>query len=361
MNENTKPALLTLVLAFGAVYLIWGSTYLAIRYAIETLPGLTMAGARFLLAGGLLYAWARWRGAASPTLHQWRNAAIIGALLLLGGNGLVVWAEHYVHSGWAALLVGTEPLWVVILMLLAPGSKRPDLRTVVAIAIGFAGVVVLTAPGAEDGGSPLFLPAVLALPLAALSWAAGSLYGRRADLPRSAPLATAMQMLAGGAFLLLTGTGVGELRGIDPSTFSMTSILAFGYLVVFGSLIAFTAYAWLVRNVEPTLVATYAYVNPVVAVVLGWWLADEPVSQRTLFAAALIVGAVVLLSMPKRRPSSLARIDASSRAPALRTADEVPADEVPASCARVPPAPPTTDPQAPTGARDGLGKLDRCA
>jgi drug/metabolite transporter (DMT)-like permease len=334
---------------FAAVYLIWGSTYLAIRFAIETLPGLTMAGIRFLIAGGLLYAWARWRGAQAPTREQWRNAAIIGGLLLLGGNGLVVWAEHYVPSSWAALLVGTEPLWVVILLLLGPGSKRPPARTIVAITIGFAGVVVLTAPGSagSDTGMKLFLPALLALPMAALSWAGGSLYARNANLPRSAPLATSTQMLTGGALLLLTGGTLGEWHGIDPSTFSSTSLLAFAYLVVFGSLIAFSAYAWLVRNIDPTLAATYAYVNPVVAVALGWWLADEPVSLRTLFAATLIVGAVVLLSMGKKRPR--ARVTAASREAIRDTVESV--------------ATPMPSPH-PNRGLDGTGgqaKLDRCA
>lgn len=353
MTESTKPSLLVLVLAFGIVYLIWGSTYLAIRYAIETLPGLTMAGARFLLAGGLLYAWARWRGATSPTLEQWRNAAIIGGLLLLGGNGLVVWAEHYVHSGWAALLVGTEPLWVVILLLLAPGSKRPDARTILAIGIGFAGVVVLTVPGGSSDGTPLYLPAVLALPMAALSWAAGSLYARKANLPRSAPLATATQMLAGGVLLLLTGAGVGEWRDIDPSTFSNASMIAFAYLVVFGSLIAFSAYAWLVRNVDPTLAATYAYVNPVVAVALGWWLADEPVGLRTVFAAILIVSAVILLSVRKQKRPGRARADVPSTA----TAGTGIASTGIASTVSTPPAVSRSS----HAADEQLNKLDRCA
>lgn len=333
MSELTRPARFQWFFAFAAVYLIWGSTYLAIRFAIETLPGWSMAGVRFLLAGGVLYAWARLRGARALTRGQWRNAWLIGTLLLLGGNGLVVWAEHYVPSGWAALIVGTEPIWVTIFLLLGAGRERPRARTLVAIATGFVGVAVLTAPGTVSGSS-LYLPGLIALLIAPASWAAGSLLARDADLPRSAALATASQMLTGGAALLATGTVLGEWRAFDPSAVSVGSWLAFAYLVVFGSLIAFSAYAWLVRNAEPTLAATYAYVNPVVAVFLGGLLAGEPLGIRTFVACGLIIGAVVLLSVRRRarippRPVPIRRSDPAEEGPA----GEVPADEVLDRCA----------------------------
>ncbi|MEM7051994.1 MAG: EamA family transporter [Acidobacteriota bacterium] len=301
MTEAQRAFRLKMILSFTAVYLIWGSTYLAIRFAIETLPTFTMASVRFVIAGLVLYGWARWRGAKAPTGRQWRHAAIIGGLLLLGGNGLVVWAEHYIPSGWAALLVGTEPLWIVLLLMLSRSGERPTPRTVFAIVVGFVGVAVLTAPGNSPEGGGLYWPAAVAVPLAALSWAIGSLYSRRADMPESNPLATSLQMLTGGALLGLTGAGFGEFQNLDPSAFSLTSLAALAYLIVFGSLIAFSAYAWMVRNVDPTLVATYAYVNPVVAVILGWLFAGEPVGWRTLIAGGFILGAVALLSKRPRK------------------------------------------------------------
>lgn len=313
MTDTDRSNRLKLISAFAAVYLIWGSTYLAIRFAIETLPGFTMAGVRFLLAGTVLVVWARLRGAAWPTAREWRSALIIGGFLLLGGNGLVVWAEHHIPSGWAALLVGTEPLWVMLIMLAMPGGKRPTPRTVFAILVGFAGVVVLTAPGASQAGE-IHLGAALAVLLGAASWAFGSLYARRAELPASPRMATAAQMLTGGALLAITGAGLGEWQTIDPSVISMRSMLAFAYLVIFGSLAAFSAYSWLIRNVEPTLAATYAYVNPVVAIFLGWLLASEPLGTRTWIAMTMIVGAVVLLSLRRRR--------GRGRLPAQRSAPE---------------------------------------
>lgn len=320
MTDSERGFRFKMIGSFAIVYVVWGSTYVAIRFAIETLPGFTMAGARFMIAGLVLYAWARLRGAAHPNRRQWLNAAIIGGLLFLGGNGLVVWAEHHIPSGWAALLVGTEPLWITMMLFAVPGAgARPSLRTITSIVIGFVGVAVLTAPGLGGGlgsGGEVHLGAALVVLIAAAAWAAGSLIARQADLPDSSRMATAAQMLAGGTLLSMVGFGLGEWQGFDIESVSLHSLLAFVYLITFGSLVAFSAYIWLVRNVEPTLVATYAYVNPVVAVLLGWLLADEPVGGRTLVAMTLIVLAVVLLSLRRGTRRSDTRPKPPSQEPA---------------------------------------------
>lgn len=294
MSEKVRASMLKVAIALAAVYLIWGSTYLAILFAIETLPPFLMASARFLFAGGLLYAWARWKGAPRPSLAHWRSAALIGMFLLLGGNGGVVWAEQRVESGLAALLVSTEPLWIVLLVWLLPGGHRPTMRVVTGLLLGFAGLVLLVNPGSTTGGVDLLGAAVIVL--AALSWAWGSLYGQRAKLPESPLLTTGIQMLCGGGLLFLASLVTGEPAGFDPAAVSLKSMLALGYLVVFGSLVAFTAYVWLLRAASPVLVSTYAYVNPVVAVFLGWALAGEPLTAGTLIAAAVILSGVALIT-----------------------------------------------------------------
>lgn len=299
MSEKVRASALKVAIALAAVYLIWGSTYLAIRFAIETLPPFLMAAARFLFAGALLYGWARWKGAPRPSLVHWRSAALIGMFLLLGGNGGVVWAEQRVESGLAALLIAVEPLWIVLLVWLRPGGSRPTVRVVTGLLLGFLGLVLLVSPGSAAGGADLLGAAVIVL--ASLSWAWGSLYGQRARLPESPILTTGMQMLCGGGLLFLTSLIAGEPAGFDPAAVSLRSVLALGYLLVFGSLVAFTAYVWLLRAASPVLVSTYAYVNPVVAVFLGWALAGEPLTAGTLVAAAVILSGVALISSSQAR------------------------------------------------------------
>lgn len=303
---ETPPAVWTILLAFAAVYVIWGSTYLAIRFAIETLPPFLMAGSRFVVAGAVLYGWARLRGQPAPPRVHWRSAALLGALLLVGGNGGVVWAEQRVASGLAALLVSTVPLWVVVLEGLGPRvvrGARPGRPVLLGVAAGLAGVAWLVGPQDLAGAGGVDLLGALVLVGASLSWAFGSLWSRRLPLPASPLLGTAMEMLAGGALLLLAGAVSGEiprLADIDPSARSLLALL---YLVLFGSLVAFTAYVFLLRHVATSKVATYAYVNPVVALLLGWTLAEEPLTGRTLAAAAVILGAVVLITR-YRRPAA---------------------------------------------------------
>jgi drug/metabolite transporter (DMT)-like permease len=302
-NEEAQGATRAGILAaLAAVYVIWGSTYLAIRFAVETLPPFLMAAARFLVAGAMLYGLRRAQGFPRPTGAQWRAATIVGGLMLLGGNGGVVWAEQWIESGTAALIVATVPLWMVLLDWLRPGGAAPRLLVWAGIFVGLAGVGILF--GAPENGE-MYTAGWIVLVLASVSWAVGSLYSRTALLP--APLlATGMQMLAGGALLLLAGIVTGELQGLDPASFSTRSVLALVYLVFFGSLIGYSAYVWLLRVTTPALASTYAYVNPVVAVFLGWSLAGEALTPRIMLASAVIVGAVALITRaarPRRVPA----------------------------------------------------------
>lgn len=290
LSDSRTP----LIAAFTAVYLIWGSTYLAIRFAIETMPPFTMAGVRFVIAGGGLYAWLRLWGVGRPKPIHWRTAFVVGGLMLLGGNGGVVWAELSVPSGLAALVVATVPLWMVLLVWLS-GRGRPSVGVVVGLVVGFGGVAWLIGPERIAGGERIEPIGALVLVSAALAWAMGSLYFREAPRHTSQPLATAMSMLAGGALLLALAGATGEYARLDLSGVSLKSWIAFWYLVLFGALVGLSAYLWLMRTTTPARAATYAYVNPVVAVVLGWLLAGEPLNPRVMIAAGVIVGAVALI------------------------------------------------------------------
>lgn len=300
-----RPALVWA--ALGIVYVVWGSTYFAIRVAIDTLPPFLMAAARFLIAGGLLLAVAAWRGARTPDRSadrvgwaQWRAALIVGAALLGGGNGGVVWAEQRIPSGVAALLVATVALWFALLDRVFYG-KRLARQAGIGLGLGLAGLALLVGPAGQGEIDSL---GALACTLASLSWAAGSLYARGAPLPHRPIVATGMQMAAGGLVLLVLAVASGELAALRPAAFSTASLLALAYLVVFGSLVAFSAYVWLLRAAPVALVATYAYVNPVVAVLLGWALLSEPVTARMLVAGGIIVVAVALIAgaMPPEAP-----------------------------------------------------------
>jgi drug/metabolite transporter (DMT)-like permease len=295
--------------AFLAVYLIWGSTYFAIRVAIQTMPPLLMAGVRFLIAGALVYGWLRLRGAERPRLLHWRSALILGALLLFAGNGGVTWSEQFIPSGLAALIVAMVPIYVALLDWLRPGGARPTALRIVGLVIGFAGVALLIGPLATGGLSIALLAACVPL-LGSLCWAAGSLYARSAKLPANPLVGTGMEMLVGG--VLLTGVGLlfGEGSQVHPEKFSLDSVLAFGFLVFFGSIVAFTSYIWLLGKVSPGRVSTYAYVNPVVAVFLGWAFFSEPVTARTLIAAAIILLAVMIITLAPNRKRLVAPAEA---------------------------------------------------
>jgi drug/metabolite transporter (DMT)-like permease len=287
-------------IALLIVYVVWGSTYLAIRIVLETLPPFTTAGVRFLVAGGILYAWSIRRGdrgGDAPGGAAWRAAAIVGAGLFLGGNGGVVFAEGRIASGVAALLVATLSFWMALLDWAVYGA-RPSRATLLGIPMGFAGTALLIGPLETSGIDPM---GALACVLASLSWAAASLYSRRAPLPARTFVSTAMQMLAGGVWLVLAGLAAGEAGAFRLADVSAASAWALVYLVLAGSLAAFTAYAWLLRNAPTSIVATYAYVNPVVAVGLGWLVKAEPVTPRMAVAGAVILGSVALIANGNRR------------------------------------------------------------
>jgi drug/metabolite transporter (DMT)-like permease len=291
---------LKIVAAFLAVYIIWGSTYFAIKVAIQTMPPFLMAGLRFLVAGALVYGWLRLRGAERPKLIHWRSALILGALLLFAGNGGVTWAEQYIPSGLAALIVAMVPIYVALLDWLRPGGTRPTALRIAGLVIGFAGVVLLIGPLATGGLSLALLAACVPV-VGSLCWAAGSLYARSAKLPANPLVGTGMEMLVGGVLLTAVGLALGEGGQIHPETFSLDSVIAFGFLVFFGSIVAFTSYIWLLSKVNPGRVSTYAYVNPVVAVFLGWAFASEQVTGRTLIAAAVILFAVMIITISPNR------------------------------------------------------------
>jgi drug/metabolite transporter (DMT)-like permease len=298
-----RASLPALVAGFAAIYLIWGSTYLGIKFAVETLPPFLMAGFRFTLAGMVLYAMLRLRGAVRPTASQWRAATINGGLLLVGGNGLVTWGQQQaVPSGIAALIVGTTPVWMLLAGWLLDREPPPRGPVWLGLIAGFAGVALLVHPGTlQTAGRSGW--AVLALAAAPVCWSLGSIGSRRAGGTASLLLTSAMQMVAGGLMMIVAGTVLGEWPRLATQTVSTRSLLAFAYLTLIGSLVAFTTYTWLLRVASPAAVSTYAYVNPLVALFLGWLLGGEILDGTTLLAGLLIVGAVAFITVRRHRPA----------------------------------------------------------
>lgn len=300
-SSVTKPSTSALVLAFTAIYLIWGSTYLGIRVAIATMPPFLMAGGRFLIAGAILFIFLKLQGRAAPTLRQWRINTIIGIFLLLGGNGLVAWAEQVVPSGITALIIGVQPLFFALTEWAWPGGSRPQPITALALLIGFSGVAWLAAPWESPAHGGLNLIGVMTILSASAFWAIGSIYSRHARNNADPLTAAAMQMLTGGVALTLIAWLHGEFSRLDLHAISTKSWVAWVYLILFGSLIGFSTFVWLMKHATPARVSTYAYVNPVVAVFLGWWIADEPVGPRTIAASIVIVAAVIIITTQKTR------------------------------------------------------------
>ena len=310
-HSHRSASVPALIAGFASIYLIWGSTYLAIKFVVETLPPFLAAGCRFIIAGTILWFILRLRPGnratlapsrpqSKPTFAQWQAAWVVGSLMLAGGNGLVSWSEKYISSGVAALIVGTMPLWMVLLDWILHRNARPSITVVAGLVIGFAGVAILASNGDATAHNSTSSWAISALLLACVFWAYGSLRSRRVDQGSSMLQASAMQMIGGGMTLLVIGTIANEWPQIDPSTISSRSVLAFLYLIVAGSLIGFTSYVWLLSVASPTAVSTYAYVNPVVAVLLGWWLGNETITGRTVIAGVMVVGAVALMTMRKK-------------------------------------------------------------
>jgi len=293
-------------IALLALYIVWGSTYLGIRFAVETIPPFLHASLRFLISGAILYIWRRAAGDTAPTAGNWKSTAIVGAALLLGGNGLVAWAEQTVPSGIAALLITTSPFWLVLFESMRAGGAKPTGQAILGLVVGFLGVFILIGPAEITGGEGGFdtFGSILLL-LAPLFWSMGSIYAKGADMPKSTLLSTGMQMLTGAVALFIVSLIKGELSGFSFGLVSMRSWLALLYLITFGSLIGFVSYGWLLHNAPISLVSTYAYVNPVVAVFLGNLLADEPLNGRILIAAAIIIGSVVLINTARHAPAKV--------------------------------------------------------
>jgi len=300
-----------LILAFTLLYVCWGSTYLAIRIAIGTWPPLLMAAVRFTVAGSVLYAFLRARGTPAPTARHWGAALLSGGLLLGVGNGSVCWAEQWIPSSVAALIIASTPLWMTLLPWLGRRAPAPPALVIVGVLLGLTGVgILLGAQATPAAATPVVAPrgpsswAAAAVIGATLAWAIGSLWSRRLPLPSSPFQSTALQMLAAGPLLALAGAWRGEFGRLTPAMLTPTPLLAIAFLVVFGSIAGFGSYVWLLRNTTPTRASTYAFVNPLIAVLLGWAIAGEQLGRRTFVASALIVSsvaAVVLGSAARRR------------------------------------------------------------
>jgi len=291
--------------AFAAIYLIWGSTYLGIQIAVRTVPPFLLAASRFIGAGALLVAWARLQGESLPSLRVWRTAAKLGTLFFVLGNGLVAWALERVPSGRTALLASTSPVWTVLLESALDGWKRPPIRVVLGVVLGLGGLALLAVPGTPGAAETASIVGVGGLVLASFAWAMGSVISHRRHLPASPAMATGMKMLGGGAQLGLLSLGLGEWGRFDLSRVSLGAWLALGYLMVFGSILGFTAFTYLLRVTTPQIVGTSSYVNPLVAVLLGWAVAGESVTPRMMLGAGVILCGVVLVRFPFGAPGGV--------------------------------------------------------
>jgi drug/metabolite transporter (DMT)-like permease len=300
-------------IALLALYIVWGSTYLAIRFAVETIPPFFHAGIRFLVSGVILVIWQRAAGTPMPSRKQWISLFIIGNLLLLGGNGLVAWAEQTIPSGVAALMIGSMPMFLVVAESLRPNGVKPNWQGILGLLIGFVGIFILVGP-AEISGSELRLNplGITALLAAEVFWSIGSVYSKHADLPKSSLMSTGGQMLMGSLGLFAVSLATGELSGWNLADVTAKSALGLVYLILIGSLIGFVSYGWLLQNAPISLVSTYAYVNPIVAVLLGSWFASEALEPRIWLAAAIIVGSVMFINRnrPKVREETRGEVEA---------------------------------------------------
>lgn len=314
-----KPRLLQLLLGFGAIYIIWGSTYLAMRFAVESIPPFIMCGARFFLGGLGLYAWSRWRGAPVPTASEWKYAAIVGTLLMVGGTGVVAWCSQYIPSGLIALIIATVPLWIVLIEWIRPNGVKPTALMGIGVAMGLVGVGLLITPGRIAGGDQIDTVAGLILICGCLSWASGSVASRYAPLPKSLNLSASMQLIVSGIVLIGISLLSGEFTGLDWSTISNRSLWSTIYLTVLGTL-AFAAYIWVIQATSPAKASTYAFVNPVIAVFLGVTLGGEDFNSRVLISSIIIISAVVLIiaSRRPRPPYEIAKKVARSPVPVER-------------------------------------------
>jgi drug/metabolite transporter (DMT)-like permease len=303
-SSTNNPTLL--FLSFAAVYIVWGSTYFAIRIGVESFPPFLLAGLRHFTVGLVFFPLFRCLTKEKPSLLQWRTTAITGILLLLCGNGTVSWAEKYVPSGIAALLVATVSIWMVLTDWLRPGGTRPGSRVILGCFLGFVGVALLVGPGHLAGSERIYPFGAFVLTLAAMAWGVGSVYSKHNPIPQSPMLGVAMQMLAGGGALLLVSFAAGEFRNLHWGEISLRSWIALLYLMIMGSGVGFSAYVYILKHSTAARVSTYAFVNPAVALLLGWFLGGEPLTLRTLLASAIILTSVLLvITAPHRTPAQI--------------------------------------------------------
>jgi drug/metabolite transporter (DMT)-like permease len=302
METTTRPPAWKTLLAFAIIYFVWGSTFLAIRVGVREVPPFLLAGMRFLAAGAILYAWMRVKGDASPTLREWRSATLLAVLIFVFDYGLLFWAERRVASGVAAVMMATIPVFMTLSEIVFLGTQRLSFRLTVALLVGIGGVAVLVSRSKSLGAGAIDAAGAVALVIGAISWSVASALTRKLALPASKSMSSAAQMLAGGILLTLAAAAMGEFKGFHPQAVSRNAWLALIYLIVAGSIVAFTAYVWLIHHESPTKVGTYAYVNPVVAVALGYFFGGEAVGLRTLVGTLLVlVSVVVITTTPKKK------------------------------------------------------------
>jgi drug/metabolite transporter (DMT)-like permease len=296
MESKTHPSIWRTLLAFAIVYLVWGSTYLAIRIGVREVPPFLLASMRFLVAGLVLYGWMVAKGERSPSARQWASASVLSVLFFVLDYGLLFWAEQRVPSGIAAVMMATIPVFMTLSEIIFLRTQMLTVRLCLALLIGIGGVIILMSPSLNLGGAPVDRPGALALIVASLSWSISSALARKLPLPPSKAMSSGSQMLVGGAFLFVTAAALGEFRNFHPSSVSAQAWLSLLYLIVPGSIIAFTAYLWLIHHESPTKVSTYAYVNPVVAVLLGYFLGGETLGPRVILGTVFVLISVILIT-----------------------------------------------------------------
>jgi drug/metabolite transporter (DMT)-like permease len=315
MEATSAPRAWKVLLAFAIIYFVWGSTFLAIRVGVREVPPFLLAGLRFLIAGLVLFAWMRAKGTVSPTAREWFSATLLAVLIFVLDYGLLFWAERRVPSGIAAVMMATIPVSMALSEILFLKTQRLTPRLGAALLIGIGGVLVLVSRSISFGDSPIDTIGAIALIVAAIGWSVGSALTRKLPLPSSKAMSSGAQMFAGGVLLMITSAALGEFRGFRVQAVSLKAWLALAYLIVAGSIIAFTAYVWLIHHESPTKVGTYAYVNPVVAVLLGYFLGGEGLSLRTIVGTMLVlVSVVVITTTPKKQVSTLPQVDESTEA-----------------------------------------------
>ena len=309
MATEPRPAAWKILLAFAIIYFVWGSTFLAIRVGVREVPPLILAAIRFSIAGLALYAWISARGEKQPTAREWRSASLLGLIIFVFDYGLLFWSEQRVPSGVAAVMLATIPVFMALSEIIFLRTQRLTLRLVVALLIGIFGVAVLMAHSLNLGGAPVDKLGALALIFASISWSIASIFSRKLPLPPSKLMSSAAQMLTGGVLLTILAAALGEFHNFHPAVVSRAVWLSLLYLIVAGSIIGFTAYVWLLHHESPTKVGTYAYVNPIVAVLVGYFLGGEELTTRTILGSlCILVSVIVITTMPAKKPAAVARL-----------------------------------------------------